>query len=173
MSKLNSNKKIYILSSTALIILFVLLVFVIIPFHNQINSYNNEIYDQRVQLAIQKQQRENIEETQRDYNKIKNEVDKISKVFIRKDKTLNLISDLEIIAAQKNIDQKIAITSNAETAPSNTLDLKISLTGSFTNIVQYLVKLEKLDYYVVIDDLNFINQENGTSLQFSAHTYSQ
>lgn len=173
MSKLNSNKKIYILSGTALIIFIILLVFVIVPLHNQINSYNDEIYDQRVQLTIQKQQRENIEKTQLDYNKIKNEVDKISKVFIQKDNTLDLISDLETIAAQKNIEQKIAITSNSETAPSNTLDLEISLTGPFTAIVQYLVELERFDYYVVIDNLNFISQESGTSLQFSAHTYFQ
>ena len=173
MTKLTYTKKIYILSGISLVSIIAIIFLILYPLYGQINLQNEEIYDKKVQLAIYQQQRSNIEKTQQDYNKIKNDISNISKIFVNKDQILDLISALENIAATHSVVQNINLDPLLPSDSNNVIPLRISLNGNWLNLIQYLDDLEKLDYYVVVNDLNFTKNNESLNLSISANVYGQ
>lgn len=173
MIKLDYSKKIYVLGGISSIIIIGVIFFATYPLYNQITTLNNEVYDKRVQLAIYQQQRTNIEQTRQDYNKIKNDISNVSKIFISEDQILDLISALENTATTYSITQNISFDSSSQSDSDNVIVIQITARGDWLNLIQYLGGLEKLDYYLVIDDLNIINLNNNLTLTLSTKVFSQ
>lgn len=163
------NKRLYILSGITVAIVALAAVFVIYPYYSKITTLNKETYNKRVQLAIYEQQRTNIEQTQLDYNKIKNDIATIAKMFVSKATVPDLLTALEDVAARHTLTQDIAIN---QTATANTIPLTISLTGTWSNIVQYLADVQKLGYYASINNLSLTQNNSGLTATLSADTYT-
>jgi len=170
MNKGNKKLKMLTIGSGLIIAIVLLIIFVLFPLYNKITVMKAEIYDKRVQLQINQEQRKNIEQTRKDYNKIKNDIDKISSIFVDSDKTLDLISDFENIASQQSIQQKITINNN-DLNQDKIINLTISIDGKFENINKYLNQIENLNTYIIISSLDFSSNENDINLLFNAHAY--
>ncbi len=172
MNKITLSKKIYIFSGLFIVFIGSVSFFVLFPFYNKITDLNTSIHDKRVELASYQQQRENIEKTQQDYNQIKKDVDTINKVFVDETKILDLISSLESIADENGIAQQFDIAPIDPLAEEKIYPMQIVLNGTWNNMVTYILATEELDYYIVIDDLNFTSFNNELSLALSAKVYS-
>lgn len=129
-------------------------------------------------------------------SKIKVEIGEISKSLVDTGEELKIITELETIAQNNHIDQNIDLnfirkstTKNQKTvnneedgAPTTQVDTKnkralpnyykISLlnTGSFTDHLNYIQALEKLPYYIIIDNINFEKRQTNTPNQASPIT---
>jgi len=172
MIKLDYDKKIYLLSGISIILIVASLILIINPLFSRITSLNSEVYDKRVQLAIYQQQRLNVEQTQQDYKKIKDDIENISKIFVNKDNILDLISKLEKISAAHSITQSINLDSTPADESADMLPMQITLNGKFQNLVNYLADIERLDYYIVIYGINFSTSDEDINLQLSINLFS-
>lgn len=129
-------------------------------------------------------------------NKIKIEIGEISKSLVDTGDELKIITELEIIAQNNKIDQNIDLnfikestTKNQKTinnkegsTPTTQIDTKnkralpnyyqISLlnTGTFVDHLHYLQALEKLPYYIIIDNISFEKRQTSTPNQASPLT---
>lgn len=174
MSKLSYTKRVYIFSGIAAAALVGLLVFIVYPLYQRIITLDEELYNSRVQLAIYQQERTNLEKTQQDYSKIKNDITNISKIFVEREKILDFISALETIAANHSVTQNIDLDAPpTQTDANESIPVSVSIDGSWQNVLAYLADLESLDYYLVISNLT-INQAGGTvRANLSATTFGQ
>jgi len=124
---------------------------------------------------------------------IKSETNKFSEITIKPGEELNVITELEKIAIENNIEQNTDLVfvdtkkdkpTNATTKKDNTEKplpqyYKFSFlnNGYFADHIKYLQALEKLPYYMVIDKLSFEKknndekQPNKITLRFDAIIY--
>jgi len=168
MNNIITNKKIYIYTGSVLVAFIIMIVFILYPLYNDIIIFNQDIRDQRIQLAIYEQQRNDLEKSRKDYNNIKNEIVNISKIFIEKDQILNLIDTLDIIADANSIIQTINLSDINPSADTTAVKINIELQGNWENLLSYLESLETLDNYISLYDLNFTKKTNSISLSFIA-----
>jgi Tfp pilus assembly protein PilO len=148
-------------------------IFVLYPMFTSIDVLKQDIYDKRVQLAIYQQQQSNSEATRQDYNKIKNDTDNISKIFITKDTVLNLISSLESIAVQHSLKQDVKLDPVHQLgAGDKILGMQISLNGSWQNCLAYLLAVERLDYYILVNDIIVSAEHDSVNCILSTESYS-
>lgn len=168
-----TTKKMYITLSVVIVILAAAGIGVIYPYYGKISTLKKEMYDARLQLAIFQQQRDNAEATRQDYNRIKNDIENISKIFINKDKVIDFISSLESIAGRRNVRQTINLDTTTQDSTDGTLDMKISVDGSWADCLQYLADLERLDYYLSISELNATGEANNINLALTAQAFTQ
>jgi Tfp pilus assembly protein PilO len=173
MNNPHSLRLIYIYSGICALIVVAAIIGIIYPSFTKIVSLKNEIYDQRIQLAVYEQQRSNAAETRKDYNKIKNDTNNISKIFISKDQILNFISSLENIATNHSLKQTISIdTTTVQDNSSKNTELTISTDGAWEQQLAYLADLERLDYYVSINDLAITKTNGNLSMSLSAKIFN-
>jgi|GEM_PF-3418340 Tfp pilus assembly protein PilO len=173
MNKLTQNNKIQALIGVFVILFAALIIFIAYPYYVKIQDTNNQIYEQRVQLAILEQQRLNVEQTHQDYNKIKKDLDTIQLAFINTDDMLKFISGLEQIAAKNSIEQNINLSTSTNNLINNKLPFVLNLRGSWKNILAYISDLEALDTYILIDTLSYTKNNNSLSVILSANVFSQ
>lgn len=173
------NKKTLIWIGSTALVLIAIAAFLLIPFIQDISGLTKQNYDKRVRLAIVKKQSSNISVMKRDYNKIQDDIKKISQVFIPKKETINFITNLENMAAQDNLTQKIQLQgikiSDLEqtTTEVKELPLQLTLSGDFNSIMKYLNQIEALNYYINFSKLNFTGSGTSVNLTISGLTYWQ
>ncbi len=171
MPKISMKYKIYIYSSVFLAGILAFIILLIFPYYQNITSLNNDIYDNRLQLAIYLQQRENIEKTRQEYNKIKSDINKISKIYASEENIVELISFFESTATNNNLNQTIDLQGTANDEIGKKIKFGIHLQGSWTDILNYLSFLEQNDYYILINDLFFKQNSDSLSATFVAAIY--
>ena len=169
MNRLTFKNKIIILLSTLFLVIISSVAFYIYPTFSKISKVKNELHEQRVQLAILEQQRSDLETTRRDYNNIKDDIDQVSKIFLKKDSIPDLISDLEKYSNGKEITQEISL---GNLDANSQLKLTLSLTGNNSNIVDYISNLENLNIYLIITDFNLDQNEGDTSIRLDSVIYT-
>jgi len=167
----NINSKIYLFSGTMGIIIIALIILVIFPFYSQIITLNKDINDQRVQLAIYEKQRLNLDETRTEYNNIKEDIDNITSVLINPDDLIPFIDSLDMIASRNNLSHEINLINLDESIENNEMIIEINLQGSWNATNNYLVDLEKLDKYLVIDNPNFTYSNDLVQTNFTMAIY--
>ncbi|MFA5134719.1 MAG: type 4a pilus biogenesis protein PilO [Patescibacteria group bacterium] len=170
--KISISYKIYILSIITAAVTVCLLFFITIPFYTKVSELTESINGKRIQLASFQQQRENIEQTRTEYNTIKTDIESVSKIFIKEDNVLEIISTLEEIALTNNIIQSISMGTFSTEGITRRLDVTLSLQGTWNHIIQYLSSIERLDYYISMSDLAINTNTEGTTVSINASFYS-
>ena len=173
-SKINfdTTKKLIILSTTLSIIIAAIIFFVLYPYFTKIQTLNINVNDQRIQLAIYEDQRINIDKTRSDLKKIENDINDISLIFVEQENILDFIDTLDFISENNNLVQTINIINLDNIETDNYLQISVGIDGEWDNIINYLNTLEKLDYYVILDNLNFSKLSEKINLTFTAIVYS-
>ncbi len=154
--KFNLKKKIF-----ASIVIFILIIggliyFVVIPTIHDIKKMGKEIENQRIDLEQKYIKGQSLRQLTENLKKIEPQLVILDQIFIKQDYELEFITKLEEIAAQNNVSQTI----NLDTAKINkdknyqTLPLRLSARGNYKNIMNYLINLEALNYYINIDSMD-------------------
>ena len=133
---------------------------IIWPVTRYINDLNHDTYELRVYMEKRYENAKNIRYSRQKTKEIKEEVQNFPQLSFRATDQLALITALENIAGQNKITQQIE---NLNLDPkTKLLSLSLSTTGEYINSWHYLADLEKINYFLQIDRLNFSPIYNRT-----------
>jgi Tfp pilus assembly protein PilO len=158
-------KKNLFISGLVIIIFFIGLAACIIgPSVDEIKDISRKIWQQQKQLEEKYQAGQNLKKTAEELAKAQNLLPEFDRIFIQENHELEFISQLEQIAKQNNLNQKIDIDNNAtESLGPNfkILYLKILLNGNYLQVLNYLTQVQKLPYYFNIQNISMTGQNFG------------
>ncbi|NQU77765.1 hypothetical protein HQ544_03655 [Candidatus Falkowbacteria bacterium] len=149
--------------------------FIVRPSIQQIKKIADEINQEKTKVEKLYLQGQFLKPTQKQYEKVKPQVADLEKIFIAKEKKLDIITALEGIAAKNRLDQKIElkeekieknekVKEQAVNKKYETLNLSIKITGTYPDLIKYLTDLEALDYYINIKDFRILSSGNAGSM---------
>ena len=150
------NKKLSITIGSSMLITAILGIFIIYPAIKEIWNISQQIYNQRVMLEKKYQKGQSIRKALLEFEKLKEEIPKLSSIFIRENKELEFITTLEEVATKNKTEQKInlkLIDKNIDRKGKN-VPLELYLVNNFTNFMTYLLDVEKLNYYINFDSIS-------------------
>ncbi len=163
--KINPKYNRIIVIFIAIIISLLILFIIILPTLKKIKQMTQNIYSQRVALEKLYLRGQSIRETKENYEKVKDDVKELEKVFNHLGQELDFITALEKIAEEKNISQIINIK-NGEKEPSNedyiSIEVAVNLSGNYNDLIRYLTAVQNLDFYFNINYLDFYYPSSKT-----------
>ncbi|HRY36705.1 MAG TPA: hypothetical protein P5230_02375 [Candidatus Magasanikbacteria bacterium] len=140
-----------------IILLFVLLDgaigFGVYKVEKMIQAKDQEIKNYLQELERKSRGSQNLKEALARVRNTKATMNDYEKYLFRSGQELDLITDLENIAAKNKINQKIE-SSNLDKISDNTITLNLRASGSYKNILSYLADLENYDYFLQITSLD-------------------
>ncbi len=163
------KQKIFLLTISGLVAIFLLMIFlIIIPLIKKISLQSEE-------LAQKKQTAENfyhnwqaLAETKKEYFKIKESL-KNEKLLLEQKETINFIEELESLSQKNNLEQEINLLDSDSDKKS--LGLQINLYGEFNDIIKFLIFLENNSYLNEIQSLQITTfKDKKQNSNFSADT---
>ncbi|MFH1226251.1 MAG: type 4a pilus biogenesis protein PilO [bacterium] len=149
--------KIILLSAITLVGLGLILAISIYPALKEMKSITKETNLIRKDLEIKYQKGQRIKQTTQDLKKIEPSINQLSRAYLKEGDELKLITTLEQLAQQNNLEQKINLEfKNQETKGQAILaPIQIILNGDFASILKYLSALEQLDYSINLNNFIF------------------
>lgn len=136
------------LTALATLILF----FIIIPTIRNIKQIADDTYDLRVFLEKQNERALAAKVTQKRAAKVKEAVANYPKYIFKKGDELKLITGFETIAVKNGVSQLINST-NLDKISDNKATISLSITGKYDKVLKYLVDIEMMDNYVIIESM--------------------
>ncbi len=183
MPKIDNSKKIGL--KNKIIILVVLLIgffailsyFIIMPTISDILNMKDAINQQRHDLEKKYLQGQSLRRLSENLKKTEPQLTTLNNVFIDQNRALEFVTTLEGIAAKNNVSQKINLmTDNAvEYSVYKKIPLQVMVEGDFPSILNYLIDMESLNYYININNLDIVKSndtgKNDVVMQITADTY--
>lgn len=153
---MSTKNKIIILTLIILVFVAGIAYFVIYPTLRDIQSISDSIKRERDDLELKYQRGQLLRQLVQDFDKVKDEKDKLNSIFIKSGKELEYVTLLENIATKYNLSQEIKISTKdiKSDASISTLPLIISLRGDYNQILKYLNEIEGLSFYFNINDID-------------------
>ncbi len=177
--KISLKSKVII--STIFFVLFIasIVFFIIIPAVNDIKTIRDEINGQRLDLEIKYVKGQSLKSISEKLEKVQPKIDELDRVFIDKNRNLDFITALEEVALNNNIIQKINLLDKKDGGVYELIPVQLFSSGSFNNVMDYLVDLESLSYYINIDSIRITSSnktlagsyDGGVNILIFATTY--
>jgi len=162
---LNLKTKIIISIIIFVISIFSIVFFIVVPSIKDIRKIKNDIKDQQIDLEEKYLKGQSLRRLSTKIKQVEEEIKVLDQVFVDKHNGLDFITALENIANKNNITQKLNLVSPDEIDEDVIIknNIQLSSKGSFDNIVNYLLDLEALNYYVNINRLEISSSKrDGT-----------
>lgn len=142
--------------------LFFIFIFVgLLPLFSAIQKNSNEIIDQKKQTALSKNKIQNFNSLAAEYRGLQQNIDKINSLYIDQKEPLGFINFLETTAKDLELSTDIFINNNTPKTGLPSLDFQINASGSFSNLMKFLEKLESASYLVDINSLSIQKAPEG------------
>ncbi len=163
----NFRKKIYLKILILIIAIALLIFFGIRPIFSKINQTSQKIQETKFILSEFDQQKKYLESLENDSEKIKEENITLSQVLIEPQNIVSFIIALERIADVTENQMEISVVApkkeNALNNPAQqsvskdefyNVPFNLSLEGKFNSLMDFLVLLENMEYYVDVGSIN-------------------
>ncbi|HNZ86568.1 MAG TPA: type 4a pilus biogenesis protein PilO [bacterium] len=126
------------------------------PTIKSIKEKSKEIKQQRLELNMAMDLTSDSSDSKENIGVLKKRLSPIESTFLKKGEELDFIKMLESIALKNNINQTIVPETQKENTDNSfsTMNLKLTLTGSFKNVFNYIVEIESLPNYINIKSIN-------------------
>ncbi len=149
-------RKIITISVVFGIIIVILLSFVIYPLLKGVKKNSQEFILAKKELLSFKTKTEEFEQSKEVYRGLKTDLEKIDELFINPDVPIDLIKFWRATAEDSGLLIDISPTSLEadETAPWDSMGFRLSLTGSFSDFLKFLEKIETAPYLIEIQNLS-------------------
>jgi len=146
-------------------LIFLIAHFIILPRVNYISKSGKEIMDRRIYLEEQYIKVRNFRKNNEEMKLVDKDIQRLDEVFVEYDGDLQFIETLENLATDNKIEQRISL-GKIESEKNNEFEeitLEIFAEGNFLNIMNYLISIETLGYYVNISllDISRLNIEKN------------
>lgn len=170
---MNSNKKkIAIVVSVFIIIMFIIEFFLIAPTLKEIKKINNDIKKEAEMLEAKIQQGQFLKKVVQDFKSVETRKNEIDTIFIQSGKELEFITQLETISQKYNLEPIFTKINNKNSANSTnfiakTMPLSLKIEGGFEQLMQFLSEIETLNYYFNISNIsiNSLNKQGGITAE--------
>lgn len=133
-------------------------VFVLIPFFQEISINSKELTSQKENLAVLEAKTANLERFKNLYSGLEKILEEIDNLFVNAEVPVEFIGFLEDTSSKSNLTIKI-VPSTQETKGDywQSVSFQITNTGSFGNFLEFLEKLENSPYLIEIKNVNVSN----------------
>ncbi len=173
--KISLKKKIILNISILLVAMSITIIFIIKPAIGEILKIGGEIDMQREDLERKYQKGQSLKKLTEDLKIIEPQLEKLDRIFIKQDKSLEIITSLEKIAEDNGVEQKINLnTRGTKISDHQKIPIQIFSRGNFFNQLKYLTNLESFNAYININILEFngnINNPDDLSMLIFGDTY--
>lgn len=162
----NPKKTIFITIIVFLIFIFCIIIFLIIPSFKSIIEKSVELKEQRSRLESGVNNIYHRDDSDGSLSSLNKRISSIESTFMNKGEELDLIKTLESIAVKNNVIQTIFPEISKEKSDNSffVMNLKLNLTGSFSNVLAYIKDIETLRNYINIRSINITkSKESYTS----------
>jgi hypothetical protein len=195
--KFTLSKKLILYISLIATGIILVLTLVIIPGIKYIINLHQDVKEAQNELDSRYERAKQLKRTIQEIETVKESSKKYSQAILPINQELNIITELENLADQNNIEQNLNINFvSTKKNSTSTEDNKENLTknrpalpnyyqlsflnnGSLANHLKYLVALETKLYYIILTDLNFEKRRNDLTtstpitLRFNAIIYAE
>jgi len=139
------------------------IVFLIFPLFRDIKTISQELISQKKELAILENEIKNIEEFEKDYQKIKPSLEKVETFFTNSDVPIGFITFLEKNAKDNGLPIKIIPASLFKTSEDAwpIIGFTINVAGPSSSFLRFLEKLEAGPYLTQLLNLNIRRLTEG------------
>jgi hypothetical protein len=144
-----SNKKIYILGAATILLILI----IILPLFNSIRKSSQELFSQKKELALFQQKEKELENIREKYKAYQESLGKIDNLLVDPALPIELISFLEKSALDSKSSIKVASTREIA-GPEPALSFNTTFSGSFSNLLKFINRLENGPYLIEIINLN-------------------
>jgi len=151
--KIEGEKK-YIIMCAALIAANVLLIGGAVLIAGSILKNSEILGGAVVKLDKKRLSTENLRDNLNLIKETDQKVASYDRLFFTQGQELQLITDLENIAAKNNVSQKIT-SPNLDNYANNRVTITVSATGPYINTLKFMSDLEKYRYLMAIEQINF------------------
>lgn len=161
---METKQKIYLTLIIFVLIVIGLLLFLINPLVGKIKLSSAEFKEKNNLLASYKEKGgDYLEGLRGKHTSLELNILKINESFIGSERAIDFILAVEQAAALINNYQEIKEVISIE---EGVLSFRVSLWGSFPNLIKFLAQLENMDYFVDLDSLQIskIGERDLTSL---------
>ncbi len=161
------RKKIYLKILILIIAIAVLIFFVIRPIFSKIDQTSQRIQETQFILSEFDQQKKYLESLENDSENIEKENIVLSQVLIEPQNIVNFIIALEkiadvtenqmeinVVAPQKENTLNISTQQPVSKNEFYNVPFNLNLEGKFNSLMDFLVLLENMEYYVDVDSIN-------------------
>lgn len=142
---------------------------VIYPQYREIKKINQEIFTIRTTLEKKYEATKQMHKSQINLTTAEKISAELDSLFVKKGEEIKIVKALERLAEQLSLEQNLSLSSAANKVNDNLsdLDLQITVTGNFQNLMKYLEALEKNNYLFAITDVNVNSKNEPSSLLLS------
>ncbi|MFH1456872.1 MAG: type 4a pilus biogenesis protein PilO [Patescibacteria group bacterium] len=153
--KLANLSKKYGPTMLCVVILFLVLSNIVLPLINNIKQLSTDVFKERHKLEELYLKGQSLKRSTEEYRKIKNDISELENIFISENNELRLITDMETLAQKNNVTQEINIKENNKDSDTEKMFIELNIAGQYSNIINYIQAVEKLDIYVNFNNLRF------------------
>ena len=152
--KLNIEKRTILILTVFSALILIIVFVVIVPTISYIKDLNLQTNDLRQYLEKKYENSHSLLNSKQKIETIKNATAEYENYLFFKGDELKLITQLEDLSAHYQITQKIS-SSDLDKTLSNSIHISLVLNGDYQNMLQYLNALEKQNYFIHIENLQF------------------
>lgn len=144
---MNCKQKIYITSIASTIIIIALVLILVAPLVEKIKSLSVNLIEKKgLMSSYEKRGGDYLKNLKNKYIELEPQISKINKSFIDSGRVIDFILAVEQAAALTN--NYLEIKEISSSTEEKILSFQVSLWGSFSNLIKFLVRLENMDYFV-------------------------
>lgn len=169
--KYQTSEKI-IFSALIIIILLINIIFNFPNFAN-IKKVSGDLNSEAESLKKAFELKQNTSRAFEDFQKFKNQIPALDTLFLHQGEELIIIQDLEKLAKNNNLKQKMSLSESENNLNKKiySLGLRIELVGAYPNILNYLNEINKFGYKLIINITELKNEAGELKLDLLASTY--
>ncbi len=175
--KIDIKQKIILLISGTILWIVGITILIIIPQIHSINDLGERIKSHKIYLEEQYENKINEQKNKKKLEIIEKEIKKIDQMFISQNRELEFITTLEEIASRHNIKQKISLEDNNQKEENNKgykeNRLQLTSQGTFSDLLNYLMDIESLNYYINIKSIEFISKNDDSKNKYVPNMIQQ
>jgi len=181
--KLNKNisykQKVLIALSLNLIVLFLIVYFFITPYIDSVKAANKALIGRRTEFETMLIKEKKFSKISQNLSKIESEIDKIDRAFINKNNKLEFITMIEGLAEHNSLSLDMNIDFEA-IEKNKTVPLRLTVIGTYNNLMNFLVSIENLNYYINVNDVSISSagrsatgneNESSFTMNINSNTY--
>ncbi len=149
------KKKIMLISVVSGIIGLAFIFLLIYPLFKRIIKNSQEIIEVRKEIVLSQGKAGGISQIEKDFKKLKPDLEKIDSLFVDSEAPIGLIEFLEKTAANSGVSIKIKPVSLKESKEDswNSIGFQITTISSSDNSLRFLEKLETAPYLIEIQNV--------------------
>ncbi|MDA3840174.1 MAG: type 4a pilus biogenesis protein PilO [Patescibacteria group bacterium] len=187
--KLNKNinykQKVLLGLTSNFVIAFLISYFFVFSYINRVEEASILLINHRVEFETKLIKEEKFSKISKNLTKIELDLRKIEKAFIDTNNKLEFITMFEGLADRTGIDMKMNINFEKISSKDSSAPLTLTLNGPYDNLMNFLVSVENLNYYINVNNIDIKNsniassrtvapnqnRDNSLTMQLSALTY--